>query len=86
MKKLFSIFIIFVVWCVFWASPLFFNGNTNQYLPVEDNGYYIADYDVDIIVDEDKTLHITEKITANLLESSRGIVRYLPIEQQVSFF
>lgn len=86
MKKIISFAIIFVVWCVFWAAPLLFNGNNIQYLPEPDYGYTIEDYDVDIVVLEDKTMKITEKITANFEELSHGISRYLPLAQTVSYF
>lgn len=86
MKKLISIAIFFVVWALFWAAPLLFNGTNTQYLPTPDYGYSIVDYDVDIVVDEDKTMHITEKITADFESPSHGIKRYLPVNQTVSFF
>lgn len=85
MKKIISIIIIFVVWCAIWTSPLLFDSG-GIYLPKQDFGYQIEDYDVNIVVDQDKTLHITEKITANFSSWSHGITRYLPLKQTVSFY
>ena len=84
MKKFITIFIVFVVWCSIWSAPLLFSGDY-YYLPEKDDGYIITDYDVEIVVGEDKVFHISEKITANFLETSHGITRYLPVFQEVSY-
>ena len=57
-----------------------------NYVPSQDTGYELTDYNVDIVVNQDGTMDITEEITANFLSESRGLVRWLPIAQTVSFF
>ena len=56
-----------------------------NYVPSQDTGYELTDYNVDIVVNQDGTMDITEEITANFLSESRGLVRWLPIAQTVSF-
>ena len=59
---------------------------SGNYLPDPDNGYKLTDYNVDIVVNEDGTMDITEEITANFLSQSRGLVRWLPLVQTVRFY
>lgn len=49
-----------------------------------DTGYEILYYSVDVIVNEDNTLDITENITVNFKESRHGIKRYIPITNMIS--
>ena len=86
MKK-FPLFVIFfVVWIGIFLLPDMFGYGGQQYLPERDYGYVINDYDINIVISEDKTMKITETITATFSEYSHGLVRYIPIEQTVSFF
>ena len=59
--------------------------SASRYLPERDTGYEISNYKVTMTVNEDKTLNITEEITANFLEASHGIYRYIPLRQEVSY-
>ncbi len=45
--------------------------------------YYIDGYDVNIVVNEDNTLSVTEKITANFNNAKHGIYRYIPLKNQI---
>lgn len=47
------------------------------------NGYYIKDYDVNIDVQENNSLLVTENITANFTKPKHGIIRYIPIKNNV---
>ena len=53
------------------------------YRPERDYGYEISNYNVDIVVDEDKNLHITEEITADFFDYTKGIYRYIPLKQSI---
>ncbi len=48
-----------------------------------DNGYVIDKYLVDIKVNEDNSLDIEEKITVNFKESRHGIIRKIPVENEI---
>lgn len=85
-SKIIFIFIILTIIC-----PVFFvpgcSSEVGLYLPEEDSGYYIADYNVDIVVGKDKSLVIAESITAHFVtEPSNGIYRYIPLEQTVGYY
>ncbi len=60
-------------------------GGGERYLPQKDNGYEITNYDIVIDVDQNKSMQIKEEITVNFNESSRGIYRYIPIKQTVTY-
>lgn len=46
-------------------------------------GYTIDKYDVNIIVNEDNTLDVTENIVANFEVPKHGIYRYIPVVNQI---
>ena len=80
----FTIAVIFMI-----MAMLVFGGcnviENTTYLPPEDDGYKISNYVVDVVVDENKVMTITESITAVFLDyPSNGIVRYLPLDQTVA--
>ncbi len=86
-KKRFAI--LFVL--LFLLVPLFLLGGCvseySVYLPREDTGYYLADYDVQIEVDKDRILRVKETITAHFESGvSNGIYRYIPLSQTVGYF
>lgn len=54
---------------------------TEDYRPTYDSGYYIENYDVDIVIDENKTMTITESITGVFEDYTNGIIRNIPISQ-----
>lgn len=58
-------------------------GTIENYIPEYDDGYTITNYDVNITVDDEKVMHITETVTADFYEYTNGITRYLPLEQTV---
>lgn len=72
--------------CIILTFALVYSAGTEQYLPQKDDGYEIVDYNVKIEVDENKTMTISEEITANFFVESHGIVRYIPIDQIVSYY
>lgn len=87
MKKIYLV--IFVI-LVFSFVPYFsiFEWSSNeytQYLPERDDGYEINDYNVNINVDEHRVLSITESITVNFKTASRGLIRYIPINQSIHY-
>ena len=45
-----------------------------------DTGYKIENYDIDIIVNENHVLDITETIDIKYSESSHGFIRKIPIK------
>lgn len=45
--------------------------------------YYINDYRVDMVVNEDNSIDVTEHITANFNVSKHGIYRYIPIKNEI---
>ncbi len=57
--------------------------NVDSYRPVKDDYYTILDYNVDIVVNEDKTMKISETITTEFYAYTNGIYRYIPIEQSI---
>lgn len=54
-----------------------------EYVPDFDSGYYIDNYEVNIVISEDNKLEINEKITATFFDRTNGIVRSLPVEQTI---
>ncbi len=86
-KKRISTFLFLLILLV----PIFlFAGCESEaeiYLPQEDTGYYLADYDVQIEVDKDRTLFVKETITAHFVTGvSNGIYRYIPLKQAVGYY
>lgn len=66
---------IFCLICLFIFTPF-----TVQ----ADNGYEITDYHVNIKVNENNTFNIKETITANFNIPKHGIVRYIPMRNEVA--
>lgn len=56
---------------------------TEDYRPTPDYGYYIENYSVDAVIDEDKVMTITESITGVFNSYTNGIVRNIPISQTI---
>ena len=54
-----------------------------SYVPNFDNGYYINNYEVNIVIGEDNVYEINEKITATFFDYTNGIVRTIPVEQTI---
>ena len=54
-----------------------------EYVPNFDNGYYINNYEVNIVIGEDNVYEINEKITATFFDYTNGIVRTIPVEQTI---
>ncbi|MDP4108928.1 MAG: DUF2207 domain-containing protein [Bacillota bacterium] len=48
----------------------------------QDGGYTITGYDINIVIGEDNTYHVTENITADFSEMRHGIFRYIPVRQE----
>lgn len=86
MAKFYKFFVVIVVLCLVWTAPFLLENANTRYLPVEDKGYIIENYDIDIDVREDRSLLINETITARFMQKSHGITRYLPLEQTVKFY
>ena len=68
---------------LFLSLSLFGCSEIEDYIPEYDPYYSITHYDVNIDIDDEKVMHITETVTADFYVSSRGITRYLPLEQTV---
>lgn len=78
-----------LVMLVIFCAPLvlgLFSNDAGQYLPVQDTGYTIENYVVDIDVKEDKSMRIRETITVNFSEYSHGILRWLKLRDNVSYY
>jgi uncharacterized membrane protein YgcG len=58
---------LLIVFLVFWSFASGFS-----------QGYYIKDYSVDIEIDINGMLSVTERIRANFTEQKRGIIRVIP--------
>ncbi len=60
------------------------NGNIDVYAKEDvDSSYIISRYNVDIVVNENNTLDITEDITAYFNTSKHGIFRTIPLKNEV---
>ena len=83
LRKIFSVFILslLLIACTITFSACSFSNQI--YLPEENTDYTINNYNVEIIVDKDKTLTIKEKITATFTEPYKGIVRYIPTTETI---
>ncbi len=79
---------VFVLSMLFVACFLFVGcGENDVYLPVEDDGYSITNYDIDIKVNEDRVLEITETLSVHFEYGlSNGIYRYIPLEQTIGYY
>ena len=77
MKKIFNI-----CYFVILGLILVFTFNANA-LDKNYYDYYLNNYHVDIIVNEDNTLEITEKIGAYFNIDKHGIFRKIPIKNEV---
>jgi len=77
-----------VVACFMLVASLFLviEISDSQLNVIKDDGYEITNYNIEIVVNEDRSMDISEEITAYFYEESHGITRYLPIYQTVSFF
>ena len=73
MKRVFRIVLLLIV--------SLFIGISNVY--AIDNGYEITSYDVNMIINEDNTFDITEKITVNFKEYRHGIFRKIPLRNDI---
>lgn len=81
---------IFVTFFAFFAllantTPVFAQNDINA-RPANNSQfpYTIENYRIDMIVDEDKTYHITEKIDVFFHKPRHGIFRTIPLEKQIS--
>lgn len=84
-KERFIILLVLVGIFLLLAFSLFGCGMdvAQIYRPSRDYGYTITNYNVDILVDEDKTMHVSESITAKFDSYTNGIYRYLPLSQPI---
>lgn len=84
-KKRFIILLVLVGIFLLLAFSLFGCGMdvAQIYRPTRDYGYTLTNYNVDILVDEDKTMHVSESITAKFDSYTNGIYRYLPLSQPI---
>ena len=83
-KKVILSVCLFLLTILFATIFLFVNIDETNLL-TEDKGYTIKDYDISIVVDENKTLSIREDITVDFNVASHGIYRYIPLKQNVSY-
>ena len=87
MKKIYFLFITIIVVAISIVfGNIFFLTSNIVYLPEEDLGYNINQYDVDIVVKDDRKLEIQEKIQVDFTETSHGIYRYIPTSQNISYY
>lgn len=83
-----NIIVIFLLSMLFVACFLFTGcGEYNIYLPTEDNGYYISNYNINININENRVLQIEENIEVNFISGvSNGIYRYIPLQQTMGIY
>ena len=83
-----GILLTFLLSMFFVACFLFTGcGEMEIYLPAQDDGYTITNYSVDIIVHEDRSLTIEEKIDVYFEQGKQnGIYRYIPLEQTIGYY
>lgn len=67
-----AIFIVFVI--------------PNNVKAIENGDYIIKKFDIDIRVNEDKILDVTENIQAYFYENKTGIIRKLPVKEKINKF
>ncbi len=88
MKKRYLYFIPLIIFLVIGiALPVIFShsiGSSDEM--VQDNGYYINSYNVNIEVQEDGSYNVQEDIDVHFNVSSQGIYRYLPIYQTAKYY
>lgn len=75
--KIYLCIIIFVI------SILSLVPNKVEATTTSAGGYTIQSYDIDMIVNDDNTFDITEKITVNFSSAKHGIFRKLPLKNSV---
>ena len=80
--------VVFLLSMLFVACFLFVGcGENVVYLPIQDEGYTITNYDIDINVNENRVLEITESVSVHFeYGASNGIYRYIPLEQTISYY
>lgn len=76
MKKILKLLIII-------SSFFIFNDVNAAYDNDFDFGYIIENYDVDMIVNENNSFDITEKITVYFNEDRHGIIRNIPLKNEI---
>ena len=76
MKKILKLLIII-------SSFFIFNDVNAAYDNDFDFGYIIENYDVDMIVNENNSFDITEKITVYFNENRHGIIRNIPLKNEI---
>ena len=73
-RKRLTVYLVLIGMLFLLALSLFgCTYDASVYRPERDYGYEISNYNVDIVVDEDKNLHITEEITADFFDYTKGI-------------
>ena len=83
-RKRLTVYLVLIGMLFLLALSLFgCTYDASVYRPERDYGYEISNYNVDIVVDEDKNLHITEEITADFFDYTNGIYRYIPLKQSI---
>ena len=83
-RKRLTVYLVLIGMLFLLALSLFgCTYDASVYRPERDYGYEISNYNVDIVVDEDKNLHITEEITADFFDYTKGIYRYIPLKQSI---
>lgn len=87
MKKFITVALVMLIFiCPALLLGIFSNTSNGQYIPEQDTGYTIEDYQININVKNDKTMIISEKITVDFNEYSHGIVRWLKLMDNVSYY
>ncbi|MEG2310718.1 MAG: DUF2207 domain-containing protein, partial [Clostridia bacterium] len=76
-KKFYMPILLFLVIGFFCVISNVFAYQTSGY------PYTIDKYNIDVKVNEDNTLNITEKITANFFQYRHGIIRKIPLKNKI---
>lgn len=77
MKKVYLKFILFFILLLIVVIP------NNSFAISSFGGYTVESYDIDMVVNEDNTFDITERITAYFTTAKHGIFRKIPLENNV---
>lgn len=76
-EKIYLKFILFFILLLIVVIP------NNSFAISSSGGYTVESYDIDMVVNEDNTFDITERITAYFTTAKHGIFRKIPLENNV---
>lgn len=76
--KIVSLIVFIFIIVVFYFMAAVGTAPGNYDLPEVDNGYRVDNYNVEMVVNDDRSVDVQEIIDVYFLEASHGIYRYIP--------